>query len=66
MRFTFVVEVEVERVEGRFASRDDIGEQLRAELEGADPGSITGENDGEYGVVSWDVDEQPQPKRARR
>jgi hypothetical protein len=55
MRFRIVVEAEVERVEGLFASRDDLGEQLREEIEGADPGTLTGENDGEYEVTSFEV-----------
>ena len=36
MRFTFTVEVEVERSEGRFASRDEIGGQLSEAIESAD------------------------------
>ena len=58
MRFRFVVECEVERSEGKFASREDIGGQIQEELENADPGSLTGENDGTYDVVSWDVSEE--------
>ncbi len=57
MRFKFMVEVEVERTEGKFASREDLGGQLKEEIEGADPGSLTGENDGEYEVVSFEVEE---------
>jgi hypothetical protein len=66
MRFTFTIEVEVERVEGKFASRDDLGAQILDELESANPGSLTSENDGEYEVVDWSVEEQPQPKRRRK
>ncbi len=66
MRFDFLVSVEVERVEGKFASRADLADQILAELESANPDTLTGENDGEYEVQSWDVEEQPQPKRTRR
>jgi hypothetical protein len=66
VRFTFTVEVEVERIEGKFASRDDIGQQILDELEGCNPGQFTSENDGEYEVVDWSVEEQEQPKRKRR
>lgn len=66
MRFDFLVSVEVERTEGKFASREDLAGQLLEELEGANPDSLTGDNDGEYEVTSWDVQEQEQPKPARR
>jgi hypothetical protein len=57
MRFQFMVEVEVEREEGKFASREDIGGQLAEELEGANPDQLTGENDGTYTVIDWEVSE---------
>lgn len=65
MRFTFTVEVEVQRDEGKFASRDEIAEQLRDAIESADPGSLEGGEGGQYSTCGWDVDEQPQPKRKR-
>lgn len=58
MKFTFTVEVEVERVQGKFASRDEIAEQLREAVKGADPGSVDGvgaDGDSEYEVTSWEV-----------
>lgn len=55
MRFTFQVEVEVQRIQGKFSSRDDIEQQLQETLEGADPSSLEGENGGEYEVVAWEV-----------
>lgn len=66
MDFTFTVTVTVERTEGKFASRDDIEAQLTEALEGADPGSIDGENEGTYETTEWTVEAQPQPKRERR
>lgn len=65
MRFDFLVSVEVERTEGKFASRDDLGAQIADELENCNPSSLTGENDGEYEVVAWDVEEQPQARTRR-
>jgi hypothetical protein len=62
MRFTFTVEVEVEREEGKFASRDDLAEQLQDALAGSDPGVVEGDNGGVYSVVQWDVEETPQTK----
>jgi len=63
MHFTFVIEVDAERTEGKFASREDIGEQIQSELEGADPSEIEGGDGGRYEISSWEVSEQePQPK----
>ena len=55
MRFTFEVQVDVERTEGLFASRDELEEQIIAELETADPGEVVGDQGGRYEVVGWDV-----------
>lgn len=57
MRFVFQVEVEVEREEGKFASREDLGGQIMEELEGVDPGTYEGENGGQYSTVVWEVSE---------
>lgn len=66
MRFTFTVEVEVERVSGKFASRDDLGSQLAGMLESTNPETLDTDNDGYYEVVDWSVDEVPQPPRRRK
>lgn len=58
MKFTFTVTVEVEREEGKFASREDIGDQLAEAIEGADPGSVEGENGGTYNTTEWTVERQ--------
>lgn len=57
MRFQYTVTVEVERDEGLFASREDLGGQIREEIENAEPGSLEGENGGQYSVVSFEVEE---------
>jgi hypothetical protein len=57
MKFEFRVSVEVEREQGKFASRDEIEEQLVEALEQADPGSLTGEAGGEYATTMWEVNE---------
>lgn len=54
--FTFTVTVEVERDEGKFASRDEIAEQIQDAIEGANPDSIDGENGGVYSVTSWEIE----------
>lgn len=58
MKFTLTVEVEVERVEGKFASRDDILAELTEAVEGADPGTVDGigaDGASSYEVVEWTV-----------
>jgi hypothetical protein len=68
-RFTFTVTVEVNRTSGKFASRDEIAEAIISEIEGTDPGSLDGlgaDGESEYEVESWEVEETPEPPRARR
>lgn len=60
MRFIFEVEVNVDRVEGKFASRDEIAAQIQQALEDADPGSFDGDNGGQYESNEWSVNEIPQ------
>lgn len=54
--FTFEVTVYVERTEGKFATRDELSDQLREAIEAADPGCIEGDEGGQYDVTSWDVE----------
>ncbi len=59
-KFKLTVTVELTRTEGKFASRDEMIEALRDEIEGMDPGEIYGLGaDGEstYEITSWEVDE---------
>lgn len=53
--FTFTITVEVERTEGKFASRDEIAEKIAEELKGADPGTIDTDEGASYEVTSFDV-----------
>lgn len=58
MRITVEIEIEVERVAGKFASRDEIEEAIVAEIEGAAPGSVDGlgaDGESEYEVAGWTV-----------
>lgn len=65
MEFSFVVNASVERLEGKFATREEIGDQLRAAIEGADPGTVDGENGGQYEVQSWDVEEDVEEAKPK-
>lgn len=62
MHFTFTIEVEAERTEGKFATRDELGEQIQEELDGCNPGNLSGENGGEYEITEWEVSEQEPVK----
>jgi hypothetical protein len=53
--FTFTITVEVERTEGKFASRDEIAEKIVEELEYADPGSIDTDEGASYEITSFEV-----------
>lgn len=55
--FEFTVTVEVERETGKFASRSEIYEKLLDAIQSADPGTVDGDEGGEYNVTSWDVEE---------
>jgi hypothetical protein len=62
MKFAFIVEIEVERNEGKFASHVEIAGLLQEALEDADLGSFDCENGGEYSTTSWDVREDDTPR----
>jgi hypothetical protein len=66
MKFRFAVDVEVSRLEGKFASREELAEQIQEALDSASPGSITGSEGGEYDVMDWSVNEEEvhKPRRA--
>ena len=50
-----IVSIEVQRTQGKFATRDELAEQIRDAIESADPGQLDGDNGGEYEVTSWEV-----------
>ncbi len=66
MEIEFRVIAQVERTEGKFASRDELSEQIAEALESADPSSLSGDNGGEYEVTDWVVEPVHKPRPARR
>jgi hypothetical protein len=66
MKFRFVVEVEVNRVQGKFAAADELEAQIQDALESADPGSYEGENGGEYETSDWSVNAEAEPSAFKR
>lgn len=55
--FVFKVTVEVERTEGKFASRDEIAEKIVEAIEDADPGQIDTDDGAVYEIVSFEADQ---------
>jgi hypothetical protein len=57
MIFKVAIDVEVQRVQGKFASRDDIQGAIQEELEQTEPdlSSLGADGDSEYEIVNWDV-----------
>lgn len=59
-RFTFTIEVTLERESGKFASRDEMADALVDVLEQADPGTVDGigsDGDSYYTVSDFTVEE---------
>jgi hypothetical protein len=57
MDFTVTVNVSVERTEGKFATKEELREQIMEAIEAADPQTLEGENGGQYSITTWDVEE---------
>jgi len=68
VKLEFVVRADVEHQDGPFASREELTEAVRSELDAADPGTVDGGEGGSYAVSSWEVEEiEPAPRgRAAR
>lgn len=57
------VEIEVERISGKFASREDVAQALITEIESVSLGGLGADGDSEYEIVS--VGEYFEPKKTR-
>jgi hypothetical protein len=55
--FEFKVEVQAERVSGKFLSREAIAEMLQQYLEDANPSEIEGDDAQEYSINDWLVED---------
>lgn len=58
MKFVFTVEVEVERTQGKFAAKDEIGAVIQEMIEGANEGMVDGvgaDGESEYEIIDWSV-----------
>lgn len=59
MRIKITVEVEVERIQGKFAPKDEIEENILDAVESANPQSISAigaDGTSEYEVTDWMVE----------
>jgi hypothetical protein len=62
------VTAETERTEGKFASREDVAEELSSSLDDANPGQVDGlgaDGTTSYEVTDWTVDEYDEEAEAR-
>lgn len=57
MLLQYKVTVELAHSSGLFASKDELGQILFDLLDDANPYDLTGEDDGEYAVTHWAVEE---------
>jgi len=53
-----MITAELEKVDGKFASNDEIAEIIAAELDSSNPNEIVTEGDATYEIVDWSVDIQ--------
>jgi len=56
MKITFTVTVELRRLEGPAAERDEMEEQIIDAIVSGDPGTFEGSDGGEYEVVRWEAE----------
>lgn len=61
----FTIEATLEKTSGKFVSGEDLAEEIKGEIEGADPGSVS-VDDSEYDVTSWSVSYDGTASEARR
>jgi hypothetical protein len=66
MFFTFQIDVEVERTEGKFASKVEIAERIMEALESADEGTWEGDDGGQYETTVWEVSDVTPLKRNKK
>lgn len=69
MKFEFTVSVEAERVSGKFAGKDEVGEKIQEMLDNANEGSVSGvgaDGDSEYEITDWAVDDTTPAKPRRK
>jgi hypothetical protein len=58
-KLTFTINVELERTEGKFASRDEMAEEILGWLENANEGEVSGigaDCASTYEITAWDVE----------
>lgn len=68
MKLKFVVEVEVERISGKFAGKDEVAAEIEQWLSDADYGQVSGvgaDGDSEYETIAFDVSWEEGSERGR-
>jgi hypothetical protein len=55
MILSFHVDVEVEKVSGKFTGKDELATEIQEALDQANPQELDPTGEGEYEVTSWEV-----------
>lgn len=70
MHFTFNIEIDIERITGKFASRDEISglifDEISSAIDNLDLSSCGPDSASEYEISHYDVEEQEQPKPVKK
>lgn len=64
MKISLQVDIELEKVEGKSASKEDIIALAIEELDDSNPESLFTEDDTEYSITSWNVTEIVSSKKS--
>lgn len=65
MYIEITVRIELQHSEGKFASREELAEQIIQVIEAADEGFYYGENEGSYETAGWSAEDTTPKKRPK-
>lgn len=65
MHFESTVSVDVERVSGKFAAKDELSDKIIEELDGSNPGAVFSDEDAEYEITDWAIEDSTPVKRRK-
>jgi hypothetical protein len=60
MRITLKITADVQRVRGKFVSREEIIQEMISQVESANPYTVSGigaDGESEYEIMEWEVEE---------
>ena len=60
MQITLKITADVQRVRGKFASKEEVIQEMISQMESANPYTVTGigaDGESEYEIMEWEVEE---------